>query len=543
MADGTPHTPTSPNASPIPIREAPKDNTDKHLQIEEPQAPPRRAQQLLEVQSVRPRPSRPVAQLVREYCQPRVPENPESKPVGTKGGFSVLLVALYLQQVSKLQNSELNRPGIFLYRTQGGDSGGRDDKEKNALNSPQSWLPDIVASRLVEFRLDLRNGTSEFEKAAFHVRKRVGDILAETMSITSIVFFTHGYGSVVLQQVISEPVAFSASVAAVVTFANPLLSPGATEVVREWTKLELGKSQKGETFQDPEMGQAKDIRLLLSEYTVLMQDCWERPWERPLPNEPFNDRSRKTDLTTIAQVARGKDSDFQNTCSMVQSAIADHRMFMVARSSDVGIMKKLIEETDCNIKAVTYQRHNVLQLAVRAKCPAMVNMLLDYRESKRFIKQRDRRGDTALHIAIDSIEEGEPNNAPIYSIVKTLFERGASRVRKNYKGVTPMDMASRIEYVKNIINRPQRIGRLFVPVLSKGKPLGDKGQEACVKTEITITNISKIGDEQVDIEPEEVVNVQKLLYSGEEFSKLVGIPRETGALACQWFHIPANNVR
>lgn len=62
-------------------------------------------------------------------------------PAQDDGGFSVLMVALYLQQVSRSSKSELGRPGIFLYKNQGGESVGREDKEKTAPDSPEVGSP------------------------------------------------------------------------------------------------------------------------------------------------------------------------------------------------------------------------------------------------------------------------------------------------------------------------------------------------------------------------------------------------------------------
>ena len=94
-----------------------------------------------------------IDQLVQEY-PPKVLGSPKPSqqgdaasphddniPAQDDGGFSVLMVALYLQQVSRSSKSELGRPGIFLYKNQGGESVGREDKEKTAPDSPEVGSP------------------------------------------------------------------------------------------------------------------------------------------------------------------------------------------------------------------------------------------------------------------------------------------------------------------------------------------------------------------------------------------------------------------
>ncbi|OTA69604.1 hypothetical protein K449DRAFT_429067 [Hypoxylon sp. EC38] len=168
----------------------------------------------------------------------------------------------------------------------------------------------------------------------------------------------------------------------------------------------------------------------------------------------------------------------------------------------------------------------------------MVNILVDCRQSKRLIKQQDRQGNTALHIAIDLMKPNV-NEEKICSIVRSLFNKGANRVAKNSEGKTPLSMADQYPSIKQIINQRQWMGRLLVPGLSKGEPPGKEGREACIKTDITITNISIFRD-KVAIEPEEIVNVQELLYSDTKLSEVTETPQ--GPITCQWFHIPTNNM-
>lgn len=454
-------------------------------------------------------------------------------PAQDDGGFSVLMVALYLQQVSRSSKSELGRPGIFLYKNQGGESVGREDKEKTAPDSPRSWLPDMipnVPTSFVEFRVDLRISHSDLDIGVQHISTRVKDISAQMIGNTFIVFFTHGYGISVLQQILRPDrfIGLTASTAAVIAFANPLVSPEAAEVVRKGTTI-----QPGMIWATP--NQMENFRHHLRENTILLREYWERS----LSDEPFNDKSKRIELITIAEVTGAQEKNFQKVCRIVQRAIIDRRVFMAARSSSVEGMRKLIND-GYNIKVVTYRGRNVLHLAVQTQNLEMVKLLVGCRLSKRLIKQRDRQGNTALHIAISSAERG--TNRDRISIVRTLFDNGASRVAKNSEGLTPMAMSVHDPSVKDIINQPQRVGRLFVPVLSKGEPPGEGGREACMNTEITITNISKRG-ENVAIEPEEVVKVQQLLYGERKFSDLTQIPQEQGTLTCQWFHIPTNNVR
>ncbi|OTA69603.1 hypothetical protein K449DRAFT_429066 [Hypoxylon sp. EC38] len=310
--------------------------------------------------------ARPITQLVHEH-RPGIGETSrhlsESETEGLRedkihpGGdsrFSVLIIAVHLQQASVSTRSEINRPGIFLYKSLGSEPIDQDDNEKTAIDFPRSWLSDIlpnIPSAVIEFRLDLRNGQVEFDRAAKHIYDKISDIFKRRTGNTSTIFFTHGYGSVVLQKILrlDDPVNFRASIAAVLTFANPLVSPEAAEIVREWTKVELGKTRKGTTFQKPKKDQPDEIQRLSTENSILVQQYWERP----LSNGPFNEGSKRTDLTTIAEVSKGKDRDFRKLCLIAQRAVTDHRMFIAIRCSDGETLKALIDD-GYNFKTVTH---------------------------------------------------------------------------------------------------------------------------------------------------------------------------------------------
>lgn len=460
-----------------------------------------------------------------------------NEPNGTSQ--TVLLVALYLKQKGNRNESAPSEPDIFLDRTEDDQPETEDEQDGIVPKHPSSWLDHIrlgIPVRVVECRIDARE---ELDRVARHIRDYMESKAQVSSERTSTVFFTHGYGILVLHKILclDEPWQYTKSVAAVITFASPLASPDAARVVQNWTRDDLLEHNLGAHFKAPEIS-PDPMGDIMAESDVMVKEYWD--WS--LSNEPFDvNATRRANIATIAEIHDIRTTSFRKLRQMIQKALSRHRVLMVSRSRNLNIIDTILNESH-NITATTSRGQNILHLAILEKNSELFNILVKYPLlSRHFIKQPDRQGNTALHIAINLLREAGGDDLNVGMMVKTLFDSGASRTIRNSNGETPLSMAAQFDTIKDILFKPQWIGRRRVPVLVRGKPRNEEASEACEKTYITVTRIRSV-NEKVAVEPEEIRTVKELLYQDRRPSELLLPLPLPPVTPNQWYHIPLNNV-
>ena len=299
--------------------------------------------------------------------------------------FSALLIAVHLKQSPF--------PAIFLYHGDHADPSAKDDVESTAQKTPQSWLDRIhldIPSKVVEFRVTPCRGQSDFKEAAACIRSELEKIVDRNLSkYTSIVFLTHGYGSVIVQQILNLDNCgeFNRSVAAVFTFASPIGMTGGlggvpengSELVENWTKNELSKIVKGFVFMPPDRSNP-NFRAFLHDNVIVHKQYWERSFS--------SETSKITpvkDLSSIAEFHEHQKQHLQNMSQALKKVFADHQVFLAIRSSNTETIHKFLRENH-SIKAISPLGHNALHLAIKEKKKDDFDVLVYSSLSRRFVR-------------------------------------------------------------------------------------------------------------------------------------------------------------
>ena len=376
--------------------------------------------------------------------------------------------------------------------------------------------------------------------------------MAQFSDYTSIVFISHGYGSVIVPKVLGydkntpektppdlrqHQQTLKASTAIVINFASPILQSKAKLIIN-WTATLLGIPRESPLFGIEIPGYKKYQKFML-ENGISLLDIWQRP----LSSKKVRFEAKNQDVSKFGIFDNSTDPEFKTLCRIIYKAIGSQRILRAAGVGDGTLMNKLVSSGH-SFKVKNSTGQTALHLAVQRRDSPMVNLLLTRcRHARYLLTESDANGDMPLHSAL-KIERDRSHE--VQSIVKALLDNGASPIVKNNNNLTPMEIAKdHSDTMRRLVESPQQVKGPLVQVMTKGNPRGADGVEACNKTEVAITTIFVARDGKNDTYRTSEKSVQELIYSDRKFYDIVRDLRHSNSKVptmCRWFHMPMNNV-
>ncbi|KAI1639109.1 hypothetical protein F4809DRAFT_172745 [Biscogniauxia mediterranea] len=420
------------------------------------------------------------------------------------------------------------------------------------------WLPAISLDdpvHLVGFSLDLSSGKFNFDAAAMHVLSRIARYFESTrLSVhPSIIFLSHGYGSVLVPRILGydkdsmqkTPDEWRAvqetlklSTAAVINFASPLLT-SRTKIFVEWAaeRLKLPIEDSTPLFK-VKFEKYRPFQKFTAERNIQLLDFWHRPLSRKAIQ--FESKEQD-DISTIAKFIGHADSELKYLFSLMQKAVSSHRILKAAAFGDCDTMDTITRH-GIDLKPLDYHGRTALHLAVLRQDIEMVKKLTESQQVRYLVTKKDKKGDTALHIVIRL--ESPSNQDDVGTIVEMLIQHGARPDEENLAGQTPLDIAlDQSSQIARLLETRQKVRDPSLKIMSKSKPPGTYGLQACKDTKIVITVFG--AREGGTYTSRKLETVYELLYGEKSFEDIIcslDSGNSTSSWKCRWIHIPMNNM-
>ncbi|KAI0602483.1 hypothetical protein F4775DRAFT_537433 [Biscogniauxia sp. FL1348] len=428
-------------------------------------------------------------------------------------------------------------------------------KEIQAL---ECWLPDISPrnpAHIVRFSLDLSSGNFDFDAAAMHVLSYIAEYFGPTsFAHPSVVFLSHGYGSVLIRQILgynkdSVPKTpndwktvqetLKLSTAAIITFASPLLS-SITNIFIDWVAKRLELPKDSTPLFKMEFGKYRPFQKFATDRGIQLFDFWHRPLSTK--HVHFERIEQEDGILTVANFSGKTDNEFKDLRRLIRRGVNSHRVLKAAASADYNTMD-MINNHGISLKPVDHRGKTALHLAVSKRDIEMVKMLTNSKHFSYIVNKEDMEGDTALHHAIRL--DSSSNQDDIVTIVEALLQHGARPDKKNRGGQTPLDIAlNQPVRIAQLLETPQKVQGPQLKIMSKSKPPGYDGLQACKKTGIIITTFGT-GEGENHTYSKSEKSVYELLYGRKPFNEIIrslNHVNSTSPWKCRWFHIPMNNM-
>ncbi|KAI1494238.1 hypothetical protein F5X96DRAFT_8131 [Biscogniauxia mediterranea] len=419
------------------------------------------------------------------------------------------------------------------------------------------WLPDISLDNpvhIVGFSLDLSSGQFNFDAAAIHVLSRIAPYFGSRSVHPSIIFLSHGYGSVLVPRILGydkdskqkTPDEWKAvqedlklSTAAVITFASPLLTR-ITKIFVEWAAERLKLPIDSTPLFEMKFEGYGPFQKFTTERNIQLLDFWHRP----LSMKAIQLESKeKYDISTIAKFISHADDELKDLFSLMQKAVSSHRILKAASYGDCDTMNTIIRY-GIDLKPVDYLGRTALHLAVLGQDIEMVKTLTESQHFEYLVTEKDKQGDTALHIVIRL--EHPSNQDDVRTIVEMLIQHGARPDEENRAGQTPLHIAlDKKSQIARLLETRQKVRGPPLKIMSKSKPPGADGLQACKNTEIVITTVFGAPEGGTYTSRKSEKTVYELLYGEKSFNDIIcslNHGNSTSSWKCRWFHIPMNNM-
>lgn len=434
----------------------------------------------------------------------------------------------------------------------------------------EDMLPSILpAGRVLEFGLDISalDAAIDFDSAAINL-KTVLLLKRVDRSSRPIVFIGHGYGTVVIQKLLSESYGKESyasdlgSTAAVFFFAPPFRG---SEELNKWTTGTLSISES-KIFAGLGSGSPK-LQQIWKQFVPCSRDpnifvfvYLPKGWntvERRIREErgkivTLEDLKAQVDLVHvtssdvggIAQFSGPKDHKFHSITRLILKTVQTRQLLGAAEHGDEDMLTYAINHSiDVNL----HNKADETALHIAAKHGELQSIRALLSSGKVDIDHQDSYGRTALHQAV-LCQEGNKSRP----MVEELLKAGADPWIEDTKGVDPdtlskdprINIATRRLFEK----RPLVEGPPAIPqsrLVRKMPPQGD-ATEACHETEMVATEVFFItGDKKPEKHLPNYPQVDGLIYSDAPVDDNFQETRRRKFKKkpfCRWYHIPTNNV-
>jgi hypothetical protein len=460
--------------------------------------------------------------------------------------------------------------------------------EKPNWLTDEAMLPSAVpVAQIMVFNLDLGSNSYapiDFDGTAATIEAQIRELRVGDQ-FRSMVFIGHGYGNVVLERLLAThsqeqapktgfvgAVSKSAlidSTAAVVFFAAPFLS---SDPLIEWTAQALKVSKSAKIFSSIsskdliapsktwagflELAKQKNICSIAFLELNLDQGLEEISREKADVDKlkaMLDDVSEKPKgIGDVAKFSGPNDEKFWRMCSLIDIAVQKHQFLGAAKRGDNNTIKNLIKQS-INVNISFGDGQTALHWATREKKIDVIETLVG--NDSLDIDRQAEDGTTALHL---SVSHENLHGFVEEDIMDELLAAGASPSIRDRRGRTPNDIIALVKnpplWMKVRLKRAQLVkGPSAWPDLTIGKPPAGIGITACENTTMKLKGIFAARPGQPDNHIQISPSILELIYSDQDAETIlesyhgsapgIRVPEIQIKEFCQWFHIPANNVR
>ncbi|CVK96751.1 uncharacterized protein FMAN_11080 [Fusarium mangiferae] len=473
-----------------------------------------------------------------------------------------------------------NKHEIFQH-----ESGNKPKKEERGTPAQKwcNWLKDkemlrsaLPAIGILSCGLKMARNTS----VDFHaVSRRIGDEVVRWRAQRKrpIIWIAHGYGTRVVRH-LSEPNSSArglvSATAAILLFAAPTDASKAC-LLREWTcnKLNIPLDSKNAPFENeatPSSINLVELVTVSKEYdmTLLSVVDGERSGASKVQDEvdqknvstkPGDTKQKEKanlsrdrehtsgtqSIQTQAQVDRfidhipvkkgdfgdtakfrgREDRTFVHICNKLQNAAKTYQILSAARRGTQGDMERLIKK-GINVQLSNNRGESALHIACESKDPSIVQYLVGIRQID--LRQPDRNGMTALHIAAQRLDKSGPE------VVRMLLEAGANWTVRDDNHHTPLDLARGMaahdtesqpvdenkEKIIDLLNNPPSVRRVFA---NRGMVVAERRDElkkACANVQMTVRELNFApGRDMVHLP--KYATVEEVIYGQRDINELM----------------------
>jgi Ankyrin repeats (3 copies) len=452
----------------------------------------------------------------------------------------------------------------------------------------EAMLPSAVpVAQIMVFNLDLGSNSYapiDFDGTAAAIETQIRELRVDDQ-FRSMVFIGHGYGNVVLERLLASHTqeqvpktgfvgavsksAFIDSTAAIVFFAAPFLS---SDPLIEWTAQALKVSKSAKIFSSLSskdlitpskvwaefLGLAKQknvcsIAFLEQNLDQGLEEISREKADVDKLKSMLDDVSENPKgIEDVAKFSGPNDAKFWKMCALIDTAVQTHQFLGAAKRGDNNAIKKLIKQS-INVNISFGNGQTALHWATREKKINVIKTLVE--NDSLDIDRQAEDGTTALHLAVSHenlhgfVEE---------DIMDELLAAGASPSIRDRRGRTPHDIIDLVKkpplWMKIRLKRAQLVkGPSAWPDLTRGKPPAGIGITACENTTMKLKGVFAARPGQPDNHVQISPSILELIYSDEDAETILEsyhgptpgilVPQVPIKEFCQWFHIPANNVR
>ncbi|KAL1621012.1 hypothetical protein SLS56_009428 [Neofusicoccum ribis] len=415
----------------------------------------------------------------------------------------------------------------------------------------------------INSRLKSVNAPIDLKWAASNILSRLLNERGH-MSTNPIVFIGHGYGNVVIEELLfgellntveeASRLDLVQSTAAVTMFGAPFESfdniiSWATETFdihkastklfdarkgtehipdRIWNRFfEGAEKHQIATFGYFERGQPKSSK---------SSDINSNKYSDRLDRRWLSDH----DIGGIARFVRPEDVRFRNISKAISEFLAVHQLLICGKDIDDAVMEELLKSSvDFNFK--NRKQQTVLHVAVERGYTRLVQHLVN--SDKVDLDLQDEAGNTALHIAVTSKHH---HNSP--EMVYNLLKAGAQSGVKNNLGKSAQSFALEkgiLPQIKDLLRKPPLVEGPSGPrKLVRGQPANKQAQAACQNTGMVVREIFSTASDKPDKHLPVYKTVHDLIYTDDKIGDFFQATHDNEAsnALCRWYHVPMNNM-
>ncbi|KAH7063570.1 hypothetical protein B0J12DRAFT_172794 [Macrophomina phaseolina] len=452
----------------------------------------------------------------------------------------------------------------------------REKDSEQMQAAKMSWLEDpdmlpksLPTARIMGFGLDISSRLNNVD-APIDLKWAASNILSRLlnerghMSPNPIVFIGHGYGNVVIEEMLfgqllntveeASRLDLVQSTAAITMFGAPF--EGFDDLI-SWTidtfdihkaSTKLFDARKGTEhipdriwnrffegtekhhiatfgyFERNQSNESKASDLNSNKF----YDRLDRRW--------FSDHA----IGSIARFARPEDVRFKNISKAISEFLAVHQLLLCGKDIDDALMEELLKSS-VNFDFKNRRQQTVLHVAVERGYTRLVQQLVN--SDKVDLDLRDEAGNTALHIAITSTHH---YSSP--DMVYNLLRAGAQSGIKNNLGKSAQSFAldrNVLPQIKDLLRKPPLVeGPSGRWKLVRGRPANKQAQAACHNTGMVIREIFSTASDKPDKHLPVYKTVHDLIYTDDRIGDFFQATHDHGTsnALCRWYHIPMNNM-